>query len=433
MVTIADYGVGRHEELAVPLGQIERYLAETPDWVTLRWIHVPVGLGLMQSSIEDLFSHSSIRTESLWEKPFVHSIKDPGFKIEVLNLRERQYLLDQLDVFNILRNFSVLTISLDQLNVVNDNHSTLFTDIAWRADYMRFSLRFWDMVHSDLPWQLSEGWHSGFFDNDISTNPPTVRLEEQLLSSHPRYKGTVLVMNPLRLFWRTDGFVLTTAPPMGVHHLHTSMLDDIRLPPSVYDSLGDFSALRTIRQELAPLPKIGYREVFMKRFIVLVITEMILSPHCSPIEQHAADVGETLEHEPSTTDRVSFATRFLKETSDQLPRISKDLKSSLDVIFQLKTIEQNELALLAESNNRAILAFTIVTIIFLPLSFFTSYFGMNLKGIVDTDRSERYFWAVCGTTTVCVVSATIIFGFKERLYRWLWTSRMQYGQYGALG
>ena len=66
-------------------------------------------------------------------------------------------------------------------------------------------------------------------------------------------------------------------------------------------------------------------------------------------------------------------------------------------------------------NNRAIVVFTVVTIIFLPLSFFTSYFGMNLQGIVATQKTERYFWTVCGTSTAIIVGITILFGFKERL------------------
>ena len=92
-------------------------------------------------------------------------------------------------------------------------------------------------------------------------------------------------------------------------------------------------------------------------------------------------------------------------------------------LFQLRTIEQNELAIIAESNNKAILVFTVVTIIFLPLSFFTSYFGMNLQGIVNTDRTERYFWAVCGSVTIFVVSMTVLFGFKNRLHAWVWDDR----------
>ena len=92
-------------------------------------------------------------------------------------------------------------------------------------------------------------------------------------------------------------------------------------------------------------------------------------------------------------------------------------------LFQLRTIEQNELAIIAESNNKAILIFTVVTIIFLPLSFFTSYFGMNLRVIIDTERTERYFWAVCGSATIIVVSLTVLFSFKQRLHAWIWEDR----------
>lgn len=140
-------------------------------------------------------------------------------------------------------------------------------------------------------------------------------------------------------------------------------------------------------------------------------------------------------------DRIAKRLVLIKRNRDNLARIQTDLKGSLDVVslqhpissgrlltpcfqlFQLRTIEQNELAIIAESNNKAIVVFTIVTIIFLPLSFFTSYFGMNLRGVVQTDRTERYFWAVCGSVTVCIVSLTVLFGFKNRLYAWIWEDR----------
>ncbi|KAI4130911.1 MAG: hypothetical protein LQ338_001508, partial [Usnochroma carphineum] len=127
--------------------------------------------------------------------------------------------------------------------------------------------------------------------------------------------------------------------------------------------------------------------------------------------------------EVSMSDRIQEAITSLKRDRENLPRILNDLKTSLDVLFQLRTIEQNELAIIAESNNKAIVVFTVVTIIFLPLSFFTSYFGMNLKGVADTDRTERFFWAVCGSATVCIVSLTVLFGFKNRLYAWIWEDR----------
>lgn len=101
--------------------------------------------------------------------------------------------------------------------------------------------------------------------------------------------------------------------------------------------------------------------------------------------------------------------------------------------FQLKTIEQNELALIADSNNQAILVFTVVTVIFLPLSFFTSYFGVNLKGVADTEKDERYFWKVCGSTTASIVLLTLLFGFKNRLLHVIWTNRSYARPKGQLG
>lgn len=92
-------------------------------------------------------------------------------------------------------------------------------------------------------------------------------------------------------------------------------------------------------------------------------------------------------------------------------------------LFQLRTIEQNELAIIAESNNKAILVFTVVTIIFLPLSFFTSYFGMNVKGINPDEKTQGYFWAVCASVTFIIVVFTLVYGFKDRLYALTWSNR----------
>lgn len=124
----------------------------------------------------------------------------------------------------------------------------------------------------------------------------------------------------------------------------------------------------------------------------------------------------------TTAGRLEELARCGKSSYTPIPTIELINEINLQ-LFQLRTIEQNELAIIAESNNKAILVFTVVTIIFLPLSFFTSYFGMNLKGVIDTDRTERYFWAVCGSVTIFVVSMTVVFGFQNRLHAWIWDDR----------
>jgi CorA-like Mg2+ transporter protein len=59
-----------------------------------------------------------------------------------------------------------------------------------------------------------------------------------------------------------------------------------------------------------------------------------------------------------------------------------------------------------------------VAIIFLPLSFFTSYFGMNLKGIQNTSKTERYFWSICGSVSLSIVVVTLIYAFRRNVASW---------------
>ena len=67
----------------------------------------------------------------------------------------------------------------------------------------------------------------------------------------------------------------------------------------------------------------------------------------------------------------------------------------------------------ADSRDKAILAFTIVTIIFLPLSFITSYLGMNTADIRTTNATQHLFWAIAAPIAVIalLIGATLAYGF----------------------
>ncbi|KZF19587.1 hypothetical protein L228DRAFT_250628 [Xylona heveae TC161] len=64
-----------------------------------------------------------------------------------------------------------------------------------------------------------------------------------------------------------------------------------------------------------------------------------------------------------------------------------------------------------EDHGKAILVFTVVTLIFLPLSFVTSYFGMNTSDIRDMAAGQGIFWAVAGTVTLLVVASSLFVAF----------------------
>ncbi len=48
---------------------------------------------------------------------------------------------------------------------------------------------------------------------------------------------------------------------------------------------------------------------------------------------------------------------------------------------------------------------------------------MNLQGSYNLFSGRGYFWAVCGSITVFIVVVTLAYGFKDRLYGWIWGHR----------
>jgi Mg2+ and Co2+ transporter CorA len=52
----------------------------------------------------------------------------------------------------------------------------------------------------------------------------------------------------------------------------------------------------------------------------------------------------------------------------------------------------------------------------LPLSFFTSYFGMNVQDITGDDQNtttQRIFWSICAPITVTAMTLAVLVAFNE--------------------
>jgi Mg2+ and Co2+ transporter CorA len=71
-----------------------------------------------------------------------------------------------------------------------------------------------------------------------------------------------------------------------------------------------------------------------------------------------------------------------------------------------------------EDNGKAIIVFTVVTILFLPLSFVTGFFGMNLEGITGTTSTVKRFWIIALPLTFGVVLLCLFAAFWGSIRRW---------------
>ncbi|OAL53637.1 hypothetical protein IQ07DRAFT_677101 [Pyrenochaeta sp. DS3sAY3a] len=105
-----------------------------------------------------------------------------------------------------------------------------------------------------------------------------------------------------------------------------------------------------------------------------------------------------------------------------------DLRENSNALIN-RTIQLVNIRL--EDHGKAILVFTIVTLIFLPLSFISSFFGMNFADIRDMERTQGLFWIVAGSLTVGTVAFSVFLAFYGgAIMEWFVTWREKLSGWG---
>jgi Mg2+ and Co2+ transporter CorA len=96
--------------------------------------------------------------------------------------------------------------------------------------------------------------------------------------------------------------------------------------------------------------------------------------------------------------------------TDGLDSMRHTCDNMIDLIFNTIAAYQNE----------SMKQLTIVTILFLPLTFITGYFGMNITDFPSIHHSESYFWIVAAPVGVAVA----LFLMKD-IIKWYFTRMIQ--------
>ena len=94
-----------------------------------------------------------------------------------------------------------------------------------------------------------------------------------------------------------------------------------------------------------------------------------------------------------------------------------DLQITADRLAQ-QTRQQVEIQ--QEDHGKAILVFTIVTIVFLPLSFVTGLLGMNTADMRGQPNGQWLFWAIALPLTAVVLVLSVLIGYWGDRFRGAW-------------
>jgi hypothetical protein len=140
--------------------------------------------------------------------------------------------------------------------------------------------------------------------------------------------------------------------------------------------------------------------------------------HLNIQSNHARRASRTTARVVSHTSRATFRQYSSSTLKDPMSQLLENLRREAADLTELRDNASNLLNrtiqlvnIRLEDHGKAILVFTIVTIIFLPLSFVSSFFGMNTIDIREMTQGQGVFWIVSCCLTTGVVGFAVFLAF----------------------
>ncbi|KAB2108829.1 hypothetical protein AG0111_0g2959 [Alternaria gaisen] len=115
---------------------------------------------------------------------------------------------------------------------------------------------------------------------------------------------------------------------------------------------------------------------------------------------------------PARRGMFPYERILVQNCLDQLSLARDDYIDLISRCTPLSDRTKQILEINEEDHGKAIMVFTVVTVIFLPLSFVTSYSGMNASDIRDMDQKQDLFWSVAIPLTVVTVGSCLLIGYN---------------------
>jgi zinc transporter len=102
-----------------------------------------------------------------------------------------------------------------------------------------------------------------------------------------------------------------------------------------------------------------------------------------------------------------WARRHFQEHLDQITLMLEELEESKD---RAQILHDELFHGLSEKLNKSMYSLSLVASLFIPLTFFTSIFSVNIAGLPGTENSSAFFWMM---SAMMIMVAVQVFLFKR--------------------
>ena len=213
-VYVTDFRESSAETRECRLSEATKYMKSRPEDVHVRWIHAPLGLGPLHSTIEDIFRHKGPKP-----RDFHHAagLGFPYVEVEVLNLVDRAGFQKMRDVYHFLHDEHTVTELLNNDCWAGFEPSSqteglgVLDDLRWRTTHLGLAEDwntlpdYWTACCSDVPCQLTEGVARAGYGPLEGLNATLWQSDKQALHKHSFFGSAQVVRDPFRCFHRGDG------------------------------------------------------------------------------------------------------------------------------------------------------------------------------------------------------------------------------------